>query len=501
MGSWRHSNNAASTMSARLPIFLCTLLLGGCAMAPVYQRPAMPLLPPTLGDSDLPAVSTNDAPASPLSPAEARLLADFAPQHTPLQLAMLTTLVEQALAHNAQYRVAMRRVDEARALSRIEGAARLPTVSLQAESKRTSFDNPDLQASEQEHYSAAGVGLDYDLDIFGRLRSMAQAAQERYAGSEQGAAAIRAGLIAEVLRAHTQAVGGNAALRMLQSTDGYQRQLETYSRRQFDIGLISRDQLEAQRAATAAHHAATIAASARYATVQRALDILTGYAPAAKVDAAGGVEALDASPVPLAALRDLDARILLDRPDIRQAEADLKARHADIGAARAAFFPSIRLTTGVGSVSEDLGGLFKSGSRAWTFNPTVSLPIFDGGRNQAQLDVAEIRRDASVANYAQTIEAAFQEVAGALDQQHALEAEVAARRQRLDTLTQRTGAMALRVAQGLQDTTDLLAEHLRTEDAALAHIDAARDLALNRIRLLHAFYGTKFILNRPINQN
>ncbi|MDR7048670.1 multidrug efflux system outer membrane protein [Duganella sp. 3397] len=494
-------------MPARLPVFLCTLLLGGCSLAPVYQRPAMPVLPATLGATGIAGVAgvagvaTASVGTAPLNPAEARLLANFAPQHSAAQLSMLTTLVEQALAHNAQYRVAMRRVDEARALARLEGAARLPTVSLQAEGKRTSFDNPDLEATEREHYSAAGIGLDYDLDIFGRLRSMAQAAQDRYAGSEQGAAAVRAGLIAEVLRAHTQLVAGSAALRVLQVTDGYQRQLDAYTQRQFDVGLISRDQLGAQRAATAAHHAATIAAAGRYATAQRALDVLTGYAPAASVGASGGVDALAASPLPLAALRDLDARILLDRPDLRQAEAELKARHADIGAARAAFFPSIRLTTGVGSVSEDLGGLFKSGSRAWTFNPTVSLPIFDGGRNQAQLDAAELRKDAAVASYAQAIEAAFQEVAGALDQQRGLEAEAAARRQRHDTLTRRTGAMALRVAQGLQDSTDLLAEHLRTEDAALARIDAARDLALNRIRLLHAFYGTTFSLNLPITQD
>lgn len=488
-------------MPARLPVFLCTLLLGGCALAPAYQRPAMPVLPATLGAAGMPTASSSNAPAAPLNPAEAQLLADFAPQHSSAQLAMLTTLVEHALVHNAQYRVAMRRVDEARALSRMEDAARLPSVALQAQSKRTSFDNPDLQATEREHYSAAGLGLDYALDIFGRLRSMAQAAQDRYAGSEQGLAAVRAALIAEVLRAHTQAVASSAALGVLQATDGFQRQLDAYTQRQFDVGLISRDQRESQRAATAAHHGASIGAAARYATAQRALNILTGYVAAATLDTTGGVEALAASPLPLAALRELDARILLDRPDIRQAEAELRARHADIGAARAAFFPSIQLTTGVGSVSEDLGGLFKSGSRAWTFNPTLSLPIFDGGRNQAQLDAAELRKDAGVASYAQAIEAAFQEVAGALDQQYALQAEAAARSQRRDTLVRRTSAMALRVAQGLQDTTDLLAEQLRTEDAALAQIDAARDLALNRIRLLHAFYGTTFSLNLPINQD
>ncbi|KQQ44642.1 hypothetical protein ASF61_21155 [Duganella sp. Leaf126] len=460
----------------------------------------MPVLPATLGGAGVPAAAASSVPAVALQPAEARLLADFAPQDSPARLATLTMLVGQALAHNAQYQVAMRGVAEARALARMAGAARLPVVALQAQARRTSFDNPDLEATEREHYVAAGLALDGDLDIFGRLRAMAQAARERYAGSEQGLAAVRAGLIAETLRAYSLVVSSREALRVLEAHDTDQRRLDAYTARQFDVGLISRDQRDAVRAATLGHHAATVAAASRYATAQRALAILTGYAPASMVDGSDGVAALAASPLPLAALRDLDARILLDRPDIRQAEAELRARHADIGAARAAFFPSIHLTTGVGSVSDALGGLFKPGSRAWTFNPAISLPIFDGGRNQAQLDAAELRKDAGVASYAQAIEAAFQEVAGALDQQRALEAEAAARSERRTLLTRRADATAQRVAQGLQDATELLAERLRTEDAALAHIDAARDLALNRVRLLHAFYGTAFSLHPSLHQ-
>lgn len=451
--------------------------------------------------SDVDVASTASPPArtaafTALSSRESRLVNDFAPQRSAGQLATLTALVEHALAHNAQYKLAMRRVDEARALMRMEGAARLPSVAFQAESKRTRFDNADLNETEREHYSAAGLGMDFDLDFFGRLRSLSQAAQERYVGSGYGLAATRAALIAEVLRAHSIAVATADTWRVLRSNDGYQRQLEGYARRQFELGLISRDKLDAERNAAAAHHAATVNAEAQFAVAQRALNILTGFVPSATVDAAGSVDVLAAMPLPIAALRDLDARILLDRPDIRQAEAELKARHADIGAARAAFFPSIHLSTGVGSVSESLDGLFKPGSRAWTFNPSVSLPIFDGGRNQAQLDVAELRKDAGVAAYAQTIEAAFQEVAGALDQQRALEAGEAAMRQREESLERRTRALTRRVLQGLQDTTELLDEHLRMEAASLAHIDAARDLALNRIRLLHAFYGTSFSLNQ-----
>lgn len=456
----------------------------------------MPALPPTLGATVVPTASSVIPPTSPLSAEEARLLAEFAPQHSSQQLAALTVLIGQALTHNAQYRVAMSNVDAARALAFQESAARLPSLSLQAESKRTRFDNPDLEATARERYIAAGIGLDYDLDFFGRLRSLAQAAQERCVGSEHGLAAMRAALIAEVLRAYTLAVASADTWRVLQATEGQQRLFDAYVRRQFELGIISRDQLDVERNNAATHHAATVNAEAQYAVAQRALNILTGFAPAATVKMAGGVDALAAAPLPVAVLRDLDARILLDRPDIRQTEAELRARNADIGAARAAFFPSIHLSTGIGAVSESLNGLFKSGSRGWTFNPTVSLPIFDGGRNQAKLDATELRKDAGVAAYAQAIEAAFQEVAGALDQQRALETGEAVQSQRQEIRYRRIRALTLRVAQGLQDATELLAEHLRAQDAALAHIDAARDLAFNRIRLLHAFYGTSFSTNQ-----
>ncbi|MET0268192.1 MAG: TolC family protein [Duganella sp.] len=456
----------------------------------------MPPLPPTLGATSLPTTSAALLSPSALSPAEARLLAQFAPQHSTQQLAALTALIGQALVYNAQFQVAMRNVEAARALTHQESAARLPVVALQAESKRTSFDNADLDATQREHYSASGIGLDYDLDFFGRLGALEQAAQQRYLGSEHGLAAMRAALIAEVLRAYTLAVASADTWRVLQETDRHQRLFAAYAQRRFELGLSSRDQLELERHAATAQHTATVNAEAQHAVAQRALSMLTGFAPAAAVATTGGVNTLSAAPLPLAALRDLDARILLDRPEIRQAEAELRARNADIGAARAAFFPSIHLTTGVGSVSENLDGLFKSGSRAWTFNPTVNLPIFDGGRNQAQLDAATLRKDAGIAAYAQAIETAFQQVAGALDQQGALEAGAALQSRRQQLQDRRTRALTRRVEQGLQDATELLAEHLRAQDAALAHIDAARELALNRIRLLHAFYGTSFSTNQ-----
>ncbi len=469
-------------MLARTNLLLFTLLLSGCSLAPTYQRPEMPVLPRTLGETAPTAAPLRPSPPAALSDEEKRLVHEFSPGPD------LSPLVSLALQHNAQYKIALRQVDEARALYRLERSARMPTIAAQAELKRTQFDNPEIDATNREHYAATGASLDFDPDFFGRIKSLSQAAQDRYFASEQGLKAARGALIAEVLRAYTMAVASAQASQTLQQADGHQQQFSKYTQRQYELGRISLDQFKQQRAAAARLHAAAVNADTQQRMARRALDILTGF------DAAASAATLEsiAIPVPVASLRDIESKVLLGRPDVRQAEAELRARNADIGAARAAFFPSIHLSTGIGTVSDSLGGLFKSGSRAWTFNPGLTLPIFDGGRNQAQLDVAELRKDAAVAAYEQTISSAFQEVAGALDAQVALAANEAARRNQNEILQARTRAMALRVVRGLQDPTELLTEQIQAHEASIAYIEAARDLALNRIRLLHAFYGTDF---------
>lgn len=470
-------------MLARTNLLLFTLLLSGCSLAPTYRRPEMPVLPRTLGETAPAATVLRPSPPAALSDEEKRLVDEFSPGVD------LAPLVGRALRHNAQYKIALQQVDESRALYRLERSAGIPTIAMQAEIKRTRFDNPEIDATNREHYAAMGASLDFDPDFFGRIKALSQAAQERYFASEQGLKAARGALIAEVLRAYTMTVASAQASQTLQQADGHQQQFNKYTQRQYELGRISLDQFRQQRAAAARLHAAAVNAGTQQRTARRALDILTGFDTAAA--SAATLESI-AIPVPVASLRDIESKVLLGRPDVRQAEAELRARNADIGAARAAFFPSIHLSTGIGTVSDSLGGLFKSGSRAWTFNPGVTLPIFDGGRNQAQLDVAELRKDAAIAAYEQTISSAFQEVAGALDAQVALAANEAAQRDQNEILQSRTRAMALRVVRGLQDPTELLAEQIQTHEASLAYIEAARDLALNRIRLLHAFYGTDF---------
>lgn len=457
---------------------LITVFLNGCSLNPAYQRPAV-ALPATLGGATMAPPAGDNADAAPLSADEDRLLREFSPDPR------LRALVTEALRHNADFRVASRQVEQARALQRVERAAGLPAVALRSELKRTHFNQPDLEANYKEDYAIYSLAVDFDLDFFGRVRSMSQATRERYLGSEQGLVASRAALIAEVLKAYTLERAAALTLSHAREANGYQHRLAAHVQRQREVGLIAADQARQSDHETMQSDAALLRAEEARRAAARALQLLTG---SAATDDDGAPGALP-TPAAMASWRDLDSHLLLDRPDVRQAEAELKASYADIGAARAAFFPSIRLSSGVGTVSEELGGLFKPGTRAWSFNPQIDLPIFSGGRNQAQLTIAGLRKDAAIANYEKTIQSAFRDVADALEAQDSLAADERVRRGQADLIGERVAAMARRAARGLQDRRDVLAEQIQLQTSRAAHVAAQRDVVLNRIRLLQAFYG------------
>lgn len=457
---------------------LITVLLTGCSLNPAYQRPAV-ALPATLGTTTMAPSAADAADAAPLSADEDRLLREFSPDPR------LRALVTDALRRNADFRVASRQVEQARALQRVERAAGLPTVALRSELKRTHFNQPDLEANYKEDYAISSLAVDFDLDFFGRVRSMSQAARERYLGSEQGLVASRAALIAEVLRAYTLERAAALTLSHVREANGYQHRLAAHVQRQREVGLIAADQARQSDHETVQSDAALMRAGEARRAAARALQLMTGSATAEDDGAPGVLPA----PAAMRSWRDLDSHLLLNRPDVRQAEAELKASYADIGAARAAFFPSIRLSSGVGTVSEELGGLFKPGTRAWSFNPQIDLPIFSGGRNQAQLTIAELRKDAAIANYEKTIQTAFRDVADALEAQDSLAADEQVRRAQADLIGERAAAMARRAARELQDPQDVLAEQIQLQTSRAAQVAAQRDVVLNRIRLLQAFYG------------
>lgn len=471
----RHSRLIGSVLAG-----MAGLALAGCSLAPTYVRPAV-IVPSTLGGSAPPASGYPSAAEQDLYSDERAFLAAFAPDRD------LVPLVRQALTHNADFRLAALRVEEARAQYRIQHANRLPILGLGVTESRQNFSNGELSARYRQDLRTVTAGVnDYEVDLFGRLKSLSDASRQRFLASRFGQEAARGALIAEVLRTYTLERAANQALIYTKAIEADSDELLRITTRQYEIGLISRDELDHQQARADQAKVATLQAADDQRAAIRALQLLTGYA---LLPEAGNLDALALPQHPLAALQDLESHRLLERPDIRQAEAELQAANADIGAARAALFPSIRLTTALGTASQSLDGLFESGTRMWSFMPQLTLPIFDFGRNQANLGLAWTRKQAGVVEYERTIQAAFREVADALDA-HATLAQAMARQMEQDERTQgRLARLAQRARAQLADHIGLLAERIDAQQSAMARLRAQRDFALNRIALFRAFYG------------
>ncbi|PJO39585.1 multidrug transporter [Delftia acidovorans] len=429
-----------------------SLVLAGCSLAPVHERPQAPIPTQWPQQDAAPVLSSSAATLDWNS-----FIADR----------QLRQLVDLAQAHNRDLRQTLLNVEAARALYQVQRADRLPGVGLQGGGTRqrlpggmNATGQPQVQGSWQ-----AGLGLAaFELDLFGRVRNLSEAALGEYLATEEAARAARISLGAEVVQAYLSRDG---ALRRLQLA---QRTLQS---RESSLRLTA--QRRNAGTATALDHqdALGLAAQAR-ADVERserelrqagnALLLLTGVedlGPYLSARSAGSAQSAKSPDVPML-LQDLSAgtpsELLIHRPDIQAAEHRLRARSADIGAARAAFFPRISLTGFLGSSSADLSDLFRSGQRAWSFTPQVTLPLFDGGRNRANLDLAVLRKDMAVAAYEQAIQTAFREVADALAATDTLRREEAARLALRDSSRESLRLAQARYQAGVDD-------HLRYLDA------------------------------------
>ena len=438
------------------PRALCALaasmVLAGCSLAPVHQRPQAPIPTQWPQQDAAPVLSSSAATLDWNS-----FIADR----------QLSQLVDLAQAHNRDLRQTLLNVEAARALYQVQRADRLPGVGLQGGGTRQRLPG-DMNATGQPQVQGswqAGLGLAaFELDLFGRVRNLSEAALGEYLATEEAARAARISLGAEVVQAYLSRDG---ALRRLQLAQ------HTLQSRESSLRLTA--QRRQAGTATALDHqdALGLAAQAR-ADVERserelrqagnALLLLTGVedlGPYLSAQSAGSAQSAKSSDLPML-LQDLSAgtpsELLIHRPDIQAAEHRLRARSADIGAARAAFFPRISLTGFLGSSSADLSDLFRSGQRAWSFTPQVTLPLFDGGRNRANLDLAVLRKDMAVAAYEQAIQTAFREVADALAATDTLRREEAARLALRDSSRESLRLAQVRYQAGVDD-------HLRYLDA------------------------------------
>lgn len=381
------------------PLLLAlAMTLGGCSLIPAYQRPAMPV------PAQFPQGGAYAAPVAG-SGAQVnwqRFFKDPA----------LHQLIDLAIRHNRDLRKAVLNVDAYRAQYRIQGAALLPEIGVDASAGR-SRTPADLSSTGQQlttGNNSLQVGLtSYELDLWGRVRSLDKSALETYLASEQHQRTVQLALVANVAVAYLTWQTDQQLLGVTQST------LQNY---RHNLALVQASSEAGTASDLDVRQARTLVDSARgqqqaylrqVAQDVNALQLLVGtQLPAALPSASLDQQVL--APIPAG----LPAASLLQRPDIQAAEHQLLAAHADIGAARAAFLPSITLTGSGGTASSHLSGLFDNGSASWSFVPQIHLPIFTGGRLQASLDYANIQQDIGVATYEQAIQAAFREVADGL---------------------------------------------------------------------------------------
>lgn len=450
------------------------MVLGGCSMAPTYVRPSAPV-PDTFVD------------AGPIAEGVATWSADL-PWQDFVQSPELTMLISQALVENRDLRQALLRVEAVRAQYRIQRSERLPHLEITGSGSRQRQPGALTQSGQSEltRGTQAGLGLTaFELDLFGRLKSLSVAAMQEYLSTDQAARAAQISLVAEVARAY---VTRESAIRQHAiSSDVLQtRQDETrLMRAQFEAGTTSA--LDYQQTLGLLEEAKVQQEQA----VRQSLQAENLLALLVSGDAIRPVAAAEGEmPALFATIRpDVSSQTLQARPDVRASEHLLIARNADIGAARAAFFPRISLTGFLGSASPELSGLFESGSRTWSFSPVISLPLFSGGRNKANLDLAHVRKESAVANYEYTIQVAFREVADALVASHTLEREKAARARLRDSTRESERLSRMRYDAGVDSTFRKLDAQRASLDAQLALLQVEAERQLAQIELFKALGG------------
>jgi len=401
----------------------------------------------------------------------------------------LRRVIELALEHNRDLRVAALNIEQARAQYRIQRADQFPALGVTA-SQNAQRVPGDLNSSGQSMVSrryGVSVGIaSWELDFFGRVRSLRDAVLEQYLASEAAHRSARIALVAETATAWLQLAADRERLETARRTLAARRTTVELTQASFEAGVASalelrQTQAEMQRArADVAQYSTSVARAAN------ALSLLVGDSlPEALLPASFELTLTEVATLPAG----LPAEVLIRRPDILAAEHRLRAANANIGAARAAFFPRITLTAGAGTASAELGGLFDSGSRAWNFLPQLSLPIFEGGRLAASLNVAEVRRDIAVAEYERAIQSAFREVADALAERASLGEAVDAA-QRLVAAAQESHRLSAARRQAGVDSLLVLLDAQRTLYAAEQTLIATRLAeAANRVTLYKVLGG------------
>ena len=445
------------------PLALAMALEGCMSLAPKYERPQAPVA------ASFPAATAAGEAAASIG--WKRYFAD----------ARLQQLIDLALANNRDLRVAVLNIEQARAQYQIRRADQLPTVNLGVSGSRVPGANDSITST----YSAGLVVSAFELDLFGRVRSLGDAAQAQFLATEEARRAVQISLVASVANAHLSLLADDELLALTMQTLRAREESLKLIQLKYDNGVVSK--LDLQQGLSLVDSARVVLAQQQR---QRAQDVnlLTLLVGQSLPDAPAPAQTLAST-----ALADLPAGLPSDlltaRPDIRAAEQQLIAANANIGAARANFFPRISLTGSAGSASSELSGLFKSGSFGWTFAPQAILPLFDYGRNKANLGSAKAGRDIAVAQYEKSIQTAFREVSDALAGQATYGEQLRAQRAVADAEAERFKLSDLRYRSGAASYLDLLDAQRSLFAAQQAAVQANLQRLQNQVTLYRVLGG------------
>lgn len=431
------------------------LLLGGCSLAPDYQRPATPAGATWQASSDV--TTTRGWKGTFSDP----------------QLQQLITL---ALSNNRDLRIAALNVQSYEARYRIQRAAQLPTVGVDGSGSRQQTAG-DINGSGREQIGsqyAANVGITaYELDFFGRIQSLKDQALENYLAQQESQRSTHIALVASVANAYLTLLADQDLLTLSQQTLQTEQESYELTSKKFNLGAASDMELAQGKTTLESARVSQAQYQRQVAQDKNALMLLIGGNLPAGLQQTRALDDVTLTPVPVGA----PSSLLQQRPDVLAAEHSLKAANANIGAARAAFFPTITLTATAGSASNELSSLFDSGNGTWLFMPKLSLPIFDGGKRTADLDVAEIEAKKAVASYEQSIQSAFREVADGLVAQQSYQQQLAAQQALVEANQRYFDLAEKRYQQGVDS-------YLTRLDAQRSLFSAQQSLIATRLALL-----------------
>ena len=448
---------------------LVSLLLTGCSLAPDYQRPAAPI--PV-------NYETKTSPAAVQATDWQQVFTDPA----------LKKLIDTALQNNRDLRVAVLNVEAYQAQYRIQRAAQLPDITATGYQARQRIPGTySGGASAISNTDSATVGISaYELDMFGRVQSLKDQALEKYLAQEETQRSTQLSLIANVATAYMTLLADHDLLRLAEQTAKSYEQSYQLIQQRYEAGISSsldvsqsRSNLESVRSSLAQYRR-------QVALDQNALRLLLGTD--IPTGLSSGLPEQDLTL--LASLgADMPSSLLTRRPDILAAEHALKAANANIGAARAAFFPSISLTANAGSMSSSLNKLFDGGSGTWLFQPSINLPIFDFGSREAQLDVAKVQEKIEVATYEKAIQTAFKEVSDGLVAQDGYREQLQAQQALVDANKTYYQLAQSRYEKGVDSYLTLLDAQRSLFSAEQGLVSTRLALLSNRVSLFKAIGG------------